>query len=162
MKDQSKTKKQLIGELNELRQRIADSEASEAKHKQAEEALRQSEERYRQLFEAESDAIFLIENESGRILEANNAASVMYGYSREELLTKRNVDLSAEPEDTQRVTQETPVIVDQVVTVPLRSHRKKDGTVFSVEVTGRFLTGQKRHCCAASKSSRRWWKTTRI
>jgi PAS domain S-box-containing protein len=105
---------------------------------------RQSEERYRQLFEAESDAIFLVDNDSGRILEANNAASVMYGYSREELLTKRNTDLSAEPEDTQRVTQETPTLVDQVVTVPLRIHRKKDGTVFSVEITGRFFTWQGR------------------
>jgi PAS domain S-box-containing protein len=105
---------------------------------------RQSEERYRQLFEAESDAIFLIENESGRILEANDAASVMYGYSREELLAKRNADLSAEPEATQRVTQETPVVEDRVVTIPLRLHRKKDGTVFSVEITGRFFTWQGR------------------
>jgi two-component system cell cycle sensor histidine kinase/response regulator CckA len=112
--------------------------------KQANEALRQSEERYRQLFEAESDAIFLIENESGRILEANGAASALYGYSREELLTKRNTDLSAEPEDTRHVTQETPVVADQVVTIPLRLHRKRDGTVFPVEITGRFFIWQGR------------------
>jgi PAS domain S-box-containing protein len=105
---------------------------------------RQSEERYRQLFEAESDAIFLVENESGRILEANDAASVMYGHSREELLTKRNVDLSAEPEATQRMTQETPVVEDRVVTIPLRLHRKKDGAIFSVEITSRFFTWQGR------------------
>jgi PAS domain S-box-containing protein len=103
---------------------------------------RQNEDRYRQLFEAESDAIFLIENQSGRILEANDAACVMYGYSREALLTKKNTDLSAEPEDTQRVTRETQAPTDQVVTIPLRLHRKKDGTVFSVEITGRFFTWQ--------------------
>jgi PAS domain S-box-containing protein len=105
---------------------------------------RQNEERYRQLFQAESDAIFLVENESGRILEANDAACVMYGYGREELLTKRNTDLSAEPEDTQRVTRETQVPADQVVTIPMRLHRKKDGTTFSVEITGRFFTWQER------------------
>jgi PAS domain S-box-containing protein len=105
---------------------------------------RQNEDRYRQLFEAESDAIFLIENQSGRILEANDAACVMYGYSREALLTKKNTDLSAEPEDTQRVTRETQAPTDQVVTIPLRLHRKKDGTVFSVEITGRFFTWQGR------------------
>jgi PAS domain S-box-containing protein len=112
---------------------------------------RQNEERYRQLFEAESDAIFLIENESGRILEANNAACTMYGYGRKELLTKKNTDLSAEPEDTQRVTQETQVPADHVVTIPLRLHRKKDGTIFSVEITGRFFTWQGRsvHIAAA-------------
>ena len=43
----------------------------------AEDDLRESEEKYRQLFEMESDAIFLIENETGNILEDNNAASVI-------------------------------------------------------------------------------------
>jgi PAS domain S-box-containing protein len=126
--------------LQSLNDALALARRQVEERKQAEEVLRESEERYRQLFEAESDAIFLIDNEDGRILEANNAASAMYGYSREELLTKRNTDLSAEPEDTQRVTEETPVIAEQVVTIPLRFHRKKDGTVFSVEITGRFFT----------------------
>jgi PAS domain-containing protein len=49
---------------------------TERKH--SEEALRESEERYRQLFELESDAILLIDNETGQILEANAAATAMY------------------------------------------------------------------------------------
>jgi two-component system sporulation sensor kinase A len=112
--------------------------------KRAEETLCESEERYRQLFELESDAIFLIENETGRILEANSAASALYGYSHEELLTKKNTDLSAEPEETQRVTQTIPPTSDQVVTIPLRFHRKRDGTIFPVEITGRFFIRQGR------------------
>ncbi|HET9590272.1 MAG TPA: PAS domain S-box protein, partial [Anaerolineales bacterium] len=110
----------------------------------AEEALRESEENYRQLFEAESDAIFLIENETGQILQANHAACVLYGYSRGELLAKRNTDLSAEPQQTRQVTTETPVLADQVINIPLRFHRKKDGTVFPVEITGRFFVHQGR------------------
>jgi len=110
----------------------------------AEEALRESEERYRELFEAESDAIFLIDNETGRILEANSAASALYGYNRDEFLTRKNTDLSAEPEETQRVTHGTPVISDRIVTIPLRFHLKRDGTVFPVEITGRFFTRQGR------------------
>jgi PAS domain S-box-containing protein len=106
--------------------------------KQVEQALRESEEKYRQLFELESDAIVLIDNETGQILEANTAAAALYGYSREELLRKKNSDLSAEPQETRRVTQTTPAIADQVVFVPLRFHRKRDGTVFPVEITGRF------------------------
>ena len=112
--------------------------------KRVEEALRESEGRYRQLFDAESDAIFLIDNETGRILEANNAALALYGYSGEELLTKKNTDLSSEPEETQQVTRGTPAISEQVITIPLRLHRKKDGTVFPVEITGRFFTWQGR------------------
>ena len=104
-----------------------------------EEALRESEARYRELFEAESDAVFLIDNATGNILEANSAAAALYGYSQGELLTKRNVDLSAEPEETQRVTHGTPISSEQVVSIPLRYHRKKDGTVFPVEITGRFF-----------------------
>jgi hypothetical protein len=42
MKDQSKTREQLIDELAKLRQRLADSEAAEAKHRQAEEALQKA------------------------------------------------------------------------------------------------------------------------
>jgi PAS domain S-box-containing protein/putative nucleotidyltransferase with HDIG domain len=110
-----------------------------SEHKLAEEALRESEENYRQLFDAESDAILLIDNETGRVLQANNAACVLYGYGHEELLTKKNVELSAEPEQTRHVTQETPVVAEQVVHIPLRLHRKKDGTVFPVEITGRFF-----------------------
>ncbi|GIK40069.1 MAG: hypothetical protein BroJett011_39020 [Chloroflexota bacterium] len=125
-------------------QRVVGTVLDITARKQAEEALRESEERYRQLFELESDTILLIDNETGRILEANSAASELYGYSREELLTKKNTDLSAEPEDTQRVTQTTAPTPDQVVTVPLRLHRKKDGTVFPVEITGRFFIRQGR------------------
>lgn len=105
----------------------------------AQQALQENEEKYRQLFEAESDAIFLIDNERGDILETNAAAAAMYGYSKEELLLKKNSDLSAEPEATRQVTQTTPIVKDRVVTIPLRYHRKKDGTVFPIEITGRFF-----------------------
>ena len=57
--------------------------------KRAEQAIRDSEEKYRRLFDLESDAIFLIDNETGRILEANKAASLLYGYSREEFFEKQ-------------------------------------------------------------------------
>jgi len=107
--------------------------------KRAEDALRESRAQYHQLFEMESDAIFLIANDNGQILQANTAASEMYGYSREELLSLKNTDLSAQPEQTQKVTRETPVIETQRVSVLDRLHRKKDGTVFPVEISGRFF-----------------------
>ncbi|MBM4428329.1 MAG: PAS domain S-box protein [Chloroflexi bacterium] len=70
----------------------------------AEMALRESEMQYRQLFELESDAIFIIRNEDGRILQANSASAHLYGYTVDELLALRNSDLSAEPEQTQKAT----------------------------------------------------------
>ncbi|MGB7876089.1 MAG: GAF domain-containing protein, partial [Anaerolineales bacterium] len=102
-------------------------------------SLQENEDKYRQLFDAESDAIFLIDNESGKILEVNDAATTMYGYSKEELLRKKNSDLSAEPDETRKVTKSTPVKKEKVISIPLRFHKKKDGTVFPVEITGRFF-----------------------
>ncbi|MFZ5911806.1 MAG: diguanylate cyclase [Chloroflexota bacterium] len=104
-----------------------------------EQALRESEEQYRSLFELESDAIFIIRNSDGKILEANNAAVELYGYTPEELLARRNTDLSAEPEATSKATASS-VPANQVVRIPLRWHRKKDGIVFPVEITARFIT----------------------
>lgn len=101
--------------------------------------LKRSEEDFHQLFEAESDAIFLIDNKSGRILRTNGAASEMYGYTQEELLSMKNSGLSAEPEETRRVTTETPVVAERVVKIPLRWHRRKSGERFAVEITGRFF-----------------------
>jgi diguanylate cyclase (GGDEF)-like protein/PAS domain S-box-containing protein len=109
------------------------------KHVNAEEILRESEAKYRQLFEAESDSIFLIENETGKILEANSAAEKLYGYTREELLSKKNSDLSSEPDQTLEVTRSSAIDEDRIVKIPSRFHRKKDGTVFPVEITGRFF-----------------------
>jgi len=102
-------------------------------------ALEESESRYRLLFESESDAIFLVENQSGRILEANQAAALLYGYNRNELLTMRSADLWAAPEDAPQGSSAAPLADDQIIDVPLAFHRKKDGAVFPVEITGRFF-----------------------
>jgi len=101
--------------------------------KQTEESLRESEEKYRQLFGLESDAIFLVEKDTGKILEVNASAADLYGFSREELLRMKNVDLSAEAGKTKQSTQ------DQLTRIPVRYHRKKDGTVFPVEITASHL-----------------------
>jgi PAS domain S-box-containing protein len=128
----------------ELEERVRELEKAELQRRRAEEALRQDEDKFRRLFELESDALFLIDNADGRILEANRSATVIYGYSRKELLKLRNIDLSAEPEQTSQATRE------QLPIVPVRYHRKKDGTVFPVEITGSHFgwRGRKVHIAA--------------
>lgn len=102
----------------------------------AEEAFHESSRKYAELFELGSEALFLIDNETGALLETNSAACEMYGYPRDTLLTMKNTDLSAEQEETKKVTTETP---QGIVRVPLRYHRRRDGTVFPVEIIGRFF-----------------------
>ncbi len=62
----------------------------------AEEALRQSEEGYRRLFEQSRDAIYLIAAD-GRITNLNSAATELFGYTREELLSMSVQSLYADP-----------------------------------------------------------------
>lgn len=125
--------------------------------KRVEETLRANEEKYRQLFEAESDAIFLIENESGAIVEVNSAAEALYGYGREELLRMKNTDLSAEPGETRRRTDQALQGEKDIIAIPFRLHRKKDGTVFPVDITARsfLLHGKSVHIAAIRDISER-------
>jgi len=114
-------------------------------HKALEDTLKASEKKYKRLFEAESDAIFLIDKETGRILDANPAASQIYGYSHEEFLTLRNIDISAEPEKTKESTQNDHNFV------PIRYHKKRDGATFAVEISAGVtdLDGKQVHIITA-------------
>ncbi|MEI6778176.1 MAG: diguanylate cyclase [Chloroflexales bacterium] len=112
--------------------------------KRVEEALRASRARYRTLFELESDAILLIDSVSGEILEANTMATRTYGYSHDELLLLQITDLSTQPDETQRSIKE------KHTTIPMRYHRKKDGTVFPVEITANYLVWAGRECKIAA------------
>lgn len=58
--------------------------------KEAEEALRESEEKYRSLFNESRDAIY-ITSRDGKFLDANQALVDLFGYSKEELLDEVNV-----------------------------------------------------------------------
>jgi PAS domain S-box-containing protein len=108
---------------------------AEIERRRSEVELRASEARYRQLFEMESDAIVLVDVETLRIVDANRTAVVLYGYQREELLSLTATDLSMQPE----ATASTLRAHSGAGRVPLRYHRKKDGSVFPVEIANNAL-----------------------
>lgn len=60
---------------------------------QAEAELKQSEEKYRVLFESANDAIFLADAETGIITDANSEAEKLLGYSRNEIIGMHQKDL---------------------------------------------------------------------
>ncbi len=72
--------------------------------KQVEHMLRVSEERYRTLFEQMNEAVFLIGLDT-RIIEANQRACQLLGYSHQELLSMSVQDISAEEEQSSEVLQ---------------------------------------------------------
>jgi PAS domain S-box-containing protein len=98
----------------------------------AAEALQESEERYRSLFENSHAVMLLIEPETGDIVDANPAASAYYGYSRKEFLHYRITDINTlAPEQVREEMQ-------QARTKNRRhfefKHRLADGVVRDVEV----------------------------
>lgn len=63
--------------------------------RRAEEALHESEERYRRLFETAQDGILLLDVESGAITDANPFLLEMLGYAKEDLIGKRIWEIRA-------------------------------------------------------------------
>ncbi len=112
--------------------------------KRSEVALKNSEERYRRLFEMESDSVVMVDDETGKFIDVNSAAVRMYGYSRDEFLQLKHVDLSAEPLKT------IEFIRSKGTADSLRWHKNKGGTVFPVEIAGSYFEYQGREVHVAA------------
>jgi PAS domain S-box-containing protein len=87
MKQEAKTKGQLTSELVALRQRIAELEKVEAERKRAEGAVRESEERYRAIFDSANDGIITLDT-TGCVIAINKKLEQMTGYRQEDFLGK--------------------------------------------------------------------------
>lgn len=100
-----------------------------AARKRAQTVLKESEERYRQLFKLESDALFLIEEKTDRILEVNAAGEKLYGIDREEFLVMRSEELIDKCMDASMRKGEQESQNDFIF------HRRKNGSIFPVEIS---------------------------
>lgn len=96
-------------------------------------ALLESEEKYRQVFETIADGAFLFDGEARRMVEVNEAALRLYGYTREEFLKLKHTAITAEPDDSEATIQL--VLTGRPLRIPLRYHRRKDRTIFPVEIS---------------------------
>ncbi|MBN1657803.1 MAG: PAS domain S-box protein [Anaerolineae bacterium] len=106
--------------------------------RRAAQAIQDSELRYRTLFDASTDAIFL-ETLDGRVLDCNAAACEMLGYSKKDLLKMTVADLVPE-----EVAQTLPdVIATELTTGGMwgeATNKRQDGQIFPVEVNTRLIT----------------------
>jgi PAS domain-containing protein len=89
MDDRDKTKVQLVTELAQLRQRIAELAVTETEHNQVKEALQTSETQYRRLFEAAKDGILILDAVTGEITAVNPFLTNLLGYSQKEMLGRK-------------------------------------------------------------------------
>jgi PAS domain S-box-containing protein len=110
---------------------------------QAEEELRASEARFRTLVEFAADG-FMLHAGDATVVDANRQACENLGYSREELIGMKPADFDAnlDPGALQRVSER--IGAGDIVTIETH-HRRKDGTVFPVELRLRqILQGGRR------------------
>ncbi len=105
-----------------------------------ERALRDSEERYRNLFDANPLPMWVYDTGSLRFLAVNESAVRAYGYAREEFLAMRITDIRP-PEDVAALVARVAVVrnIGHGGETAWR-HRRKDGSILDVEVTSHALT----------------------
>jgi diguanylate cyclase (GGDEF)-like protein/PAS domain S-box-containing protein len=101
--------------------------------KRAEEALQESEARYRQLVEYAPTAIYEVDMTSGKFLSVNDVMCEYLGYSREELLTMDTFSLVADESGKQLVTERwAKMLAGEAVpeTAEYRISRKDGGEIW--------------------------------
>ena len=104
--------------------------------RQQEDRLRESEERFRTIFETVTDAIFVMDIEIARFVDVNERAVDMFGYPRDILLAKSIAELSenrppyTEADAQERIAQ---VLAGRTQTFEWRC-KKSDGTLFWVDL----------------------------
>lgn len=109
--------------------------------KRAEQALQESEQRFRLFFAASPDAILLVDpHSSWSIVDCNQAACQMNGYTREELIGQSvdllnvNSPIDGEHDDYLEYVRQNGIVHVEAV------HRHKDGHLFPIEVSTTLIT----------------------
>jgi PAS domain S-box-containing protein len=137
--------------------------------RRASEAARRSEERYREIFDRSHDAIVVFRPEDELILDANERALQLYGYSRGEFVGKSFSMVSLSNERARRAVDVT--MTDGVFSDSAWRQRKRDGSIIHVDVVSsvidfegtkaivslnRDVTGRLKTESALSESERRY------
>jgi PAS domain S-box-containing protein len=105
--------------------------------KQAEEALRLSEERFAKAFQASPHPVVITELDSGRVVDVNEAACQMFGYCKEEVVEQTTLQIGL-----WHSLEERTRYLDLL---------KRQGSVRNVEVKLRSRSGEVRQCLLSSE-----------
>jgi PAS domain S-box-containing protein len=136
MNDPFTTMPELIKEISALKKRIQELEQSETKHKRAEEALRESEKKYRSVIENIQD-VFYRSDTRGVLLMGSPSGARMFGYDSVDAMIGLPLD-SFWPDPAERQQ-----LLDQIMaTGGVKDFeavlKKKDGTTFNASFTTHF------------------------
>jgi len=116
--------KKIIGSIRDMTER-----------KKAEDDLR----KFRMLVNQSNDSLFIIDPETGRIIDMNEKACSSLGYEREELLSMKYTDLDEVISDKSTWEKHSQKLRKKGSMLLEVSHKKKDGASFPVEQSTRFV-----------------------
>ena len=126
MKDQDKTKEQLISELDDLRGQVAELN----------EHLRQSNDELQTIYDGMIEGLLITDIETKRFVRVNPSMCRMLGYSEEELLAASIKDIHP-PEEVPNDLQRFQAAAEGRVSINEdRPVLRKDGSVFYADITG--------------------------
>jgi PAS domain S-box-containing protein len=108
-----------------------------SERRQAEERLRQSEEKFSRLFRLSPDTIVLVNAESGRLVDVNDSFVLLSGFARSEVLGRSLLELAIYHEPDQREQ--------------FYAALERDGTVRNFEIDIRCKDGSVTPCAVSSQ-----------
>src|SRR5512133_2903346 len=124
--------------LEDLLAALAALQTSSLNHpSQADERERQ----YQSIFEKASDGLIINGLETGLVVEANPAACKMYGYAREEGIG-RPLTRFVHPDSSEQFSRCLQAVQSQGIDVAQQVHRRRDSSIFYVELSGTVYTDQ--------------------
>lgn len=159
MRDEDKTKKQLISELQELRHRHAVGEAKEAPSPHEDVELKHTKDHLDNIIESSLDGI-VVGDSTGNVVRVNKAFLEMIGYQPEEIHGKHVMELSITGEGVYKSTTGEMITIDEAFFNDARkaTHEKllkegkvanwetyylrKDGKIVPVEMNLTFIYGE--------------------
>ena len=125
-----------LGELGKVFDEMAEAlERKNTERQQAEEELRESEKKYRSLFESANDAIYLIDPHTQKIIDCNKKAAEMDGYSIDEL--KKMTAMNLHPIDEHNILQQKSkdvLVKGSISGLSGIHHLRKDNRLVPIEV----------------------------
>ncbi|MBN1840692.1 MAG: PAS domain S-box protein [Deltaproteobacteria bacterium] len=133
----------------ELEQKVKELHQESIRRKLVEEALRESEIRYRTLFEASADGILITDFETRRYMYANPTLCKMLGYSEQEIKKLTIADLHPKDKLDYVVSQFETKAKEKAGFAGDIPFLKKDGKIIHMDIAGTTATVDGKSCSVA-------------